>query len=141
MSRTTWRKAFMPTPATGPKTWKAALAHSLRKWRGLTWANLAKHGLTPETVAEMDADNCALCQRASKANDSNGYLVPGEDCEGCPLYGSRNKVKCWKETWGELNRRDVAPYHAWTYHGDARPMIDALEAAQAWLKAQGRTDV
>ena len=46
MSLKTWKKEFYPKEAIDAiKTELMATKHSLRKWRGLTKANLKKHGL------------------------------------------------------------------------------------------------
>lgn len=122
MSIKTWKAMFMPTPATAPRTARQALAHSLRKWRGLTWENLAKHGLTPTTVTRPTADDCALCEMF-------------HNCSGCPLFESRSRVQCdTKKTY-----EPVSPYYAFIDYGDARPMIDALVQAKTWLLTQNTT--
>jgi hypothetical protein len=88
MSLATWKKEFYPK-AAGNVSQKSALAHSLRKWRGLTKVNLKKHGLVmdyeclsdgkPETPCIIiDDSSCALCQCFY-------YALAGEPCATCPI--------------------------------------------------------
>lgn len=144
MSIKTWKAMFMPTPATAPRTARQALAHSLRKWRGLTWENLAKHGLKPTTVTMPTADDCALCEmflclpKGADAPDKGAILDALDNCSGCPLFESRSRVRCdTKNTY-----EPVSPYYAFIDYGDARPMIAALVRAKTWLEIvpEGRKD-
>ena len=70
MSIETWKKEFYPTSASKCSK-KKALAHSLRKWMGLTAKNMKKHGLTKRImcyditdaceVFSINSESCALC--------------------------------------------------------------------------------
>lgn len=117
MSLATWTAEFYPVPADQVPA-EEAVAHSLRKWRGLTKENLERHGgeinlcdakFGTERIA-IDVSTCALCIH---------YYNDGS-CWKCPLKRLLGK-KCFRR--GE-------PYHKWGCTGDPLPMIRALEACE-----------
>ena len=129
MSIKTWLTEFYPIDA-----WEAVkrgddpVAHSLRKWRGLTDDNLAKHNLTHglfgsltdpatgHTVFSVDDTTCALC--AAHLDQDTGR------CSGCPLYALRDSLPC------DASSDDgLSPYARYTIAGDPGPMIALLEQA------------
>lgn len=124
MSLKTWRAEFYPTAASKCSK-KDAVAHSLRKWQGLTKTNLKKHGLVTDGSAVHDTGlatfyvddrSCALCSH---------YYVDYryvDECEGCPLL-AHNGVPCFSQ-----NARGKNLYYAFLQHKDAKPMIRALKA-------------
>ena len=126
MSLKTWKKEFYPTSAGTPSTDREAVLHSLRKWKGLTPANLKKHkvsitdddDLTDSTweVFLIGAETCALCE-------SHYYLRSQDDsrptCPTCPLQIALD-MKC--------DQAKSGPFMEWCYHGrNPKPMIKALE--------------
>lgn len=129
MSFETWMDEFYPVDAVDvPKN--EAVAHSLRKWRGLTQENLEKHGVTLDgrVVREpythdlmrslwIDGYSCALCIYY--------HPVPGE-CSSCPLYQYLG-YSC--DTYDYPENR-IGPYAQWSggRFSDPLPMIEALEA-------------
>ncbi|MEE9366040.1 MAG: hypothetical protein V3W44_05060 [Dehalococcoidales bacterium] len=118
MSLETWKKEFYPTLASRCSKGRA-VAHSLRKWRGMLNKNLKRHGLKRENCVVIDgaqrfyfiidSGSCALCKH---------YIDVGR-CRECPL--------------SEISGRDCGdargPYERWMKTGNAKPMIKALEKA------------
>jgi len=130
MSLATWKAEFYLVPASKVKK-AEALAHSLRKWQGLTKTALKRHGLIRESCGIFgedrsfyaNSDTCALCHFwISEAGFSGG-------CMACPLAIVRGGVRCDREMAGE----ELAPWNAFEENGDARPMISWLKKA---IKAQ-----
>ena len=127
MSLATWKAEFYPIPASRVSK-KNALAHSLRKWQGLTKAALKRHGLIRDDYGifgedrgfYVDSDTCALCH----------FWISDVGCIACPLAIVRSGVRCDSEMAGEK----LAPWEAFAETGDARPMISWLKRA---IKAQG----
>src|SRR3990167_2262375 len=86
MSLATWKRVYYPVPASkAASSDREAVAHSLRKWRGLRKAALQRHKVTRFGAVVIDASagsltindrTCALCQR---------YVVRQGYCSGCPL--------------------------------------------------------
>jgi len=130
MSIKTWKKEFYPTSADRVSK-KKAVAHSLRKWEGLTKTNLKKHGVEVNRthVRELDdedffngsieigAESCALCVKYLDCswNPENGC---GEsECATCPLY----------EYLGHRCDESDMPYNVWYYTQNPRKMISALK--------------
>ena len=100
------------------------MEHSLRKWEGLRYENLNRHGLeaysrsineSAETAKylEIDDGTCALCQM-------------GVGCSPCPLYKARGGSACDRRRFGEVK----APWYAWTDNRDPEPMIFWLTKAK-----------
>jgi hypothetical protein len=132
MSLATWKAEFYPIPARRVSK-KNALAHSLRKWQGLTKAALRRHGITRNGYQisgeggrlDIDSGTCALCGHFLK-------YEPGDyECANCPLAIVRGGMRCDHEMAFE----ESAPWCAFSEDGDARPMISWLKKA---IKAQER---
>lgn len=131
MSLKTWKAEFCPVPASKVGK-KDAVAHSLRKWKGLTERNLKKHGVEYDldrraVIGEdgsfpISADTCALCEVYFLFG--KGIVAPGvrrcaeEPCSACPLCKSL----------GEACDAEGMPYYEFVDDGDPNPMIKALEA-------------
>lgn len=144
MSKDTWRAEFFPTDASTARnmTNLEAVRHSLRKWRGLTPDNLKAHGLRvsangsimdgPQSVLGIDDTTCSLCVKHFAVY---GMLTAKERCRSCPLARARSGYPCDKTTRKETDL--MSPWRVWMVHEDPRPMIGALEKAEATLvKAQ-----
>lgn len=140
MSLKTWKRAFYPKDAADT-TPAEAVAHSLRKWEGLTAANRRKHGVTVEGVMgelveadgdpadglPIDSETCALCVH---------YYEPSRNillCRGCPLAIARGGVPCTELGDGE----DTSPWGEWVDSRNTGPMLRWLrKARRAELKAK-----
>lgn len=133
MSLESWKREFYPVPAPRAKEWKAA-AHSLRKWIGLSRANLKRHGLEKADGSHMikqrggglmmhGTETCALCCQYDDGTEENS-------CGPCPLYAALDNDKCA----GDKN--DV--YGKWLHRGHAGPMIRALRKAVKIEAARGK---
>lgn len=124
MSKETWLEEYYPVPASAAEAQtndRAAIEHSLHKWRGLRPDVLEAHNLYPRTsrliadacdgrdVIEVDGSSCALCEMHIQ-----------NECKGCPLYDEKTNSRCDSEG---------REYRNWLYHKDPEPMIAALEAA------------
>ena len=136
MTIETWRLEFYPTEACHAiGTELEAARHSLRKWQGMTEANLTKHGLrrarhelmpndplqSGKALSQIGNRDCALCERH-----------PGNCC-GCALYEARGDVFCDRTTPDET----VSPWHD-TYNPGDTPilrMVKELEAAVDYAEA------
>ena len=122
MTIKTWKEEFYPKAPTKGMSKKAAIEHSLKKWRGLTRRNLKKHWIYPEFSFSWDclkdddefqfhinSSTCALCKK---------YIGEfGEECTECPLF----------QLLGNRCDGGMAPYNTWINKGDPKPMIKALE--------------
>lgn len=117
MSLATWKRHYYPKPADETDE-SEAVAHSLKKWRGLLPAVLEKHELKhvgcvvrdkASNVFDVDADSCALCI----------HHFAG-DCRDCPLYAALGNNPCYES--GQ-------PYLTFKRTGDPEPMIAALKKA------------
>ena len=129
MSAKSWLKKFYPIPAN--KTRKSeALDHSILKWRGLQDSHLQKHGLYRDyqTVRDLNADaevlkvnarTCALCVHFFGQTTA-------KHCTKCPLFISRNGVKC--DDYDSL--KDQFSIYADFLCGDPKPMLAALKKAK-----------
>lgn len=134
MSLQSWKKEFYPVSASRVAD-KDALAHSLRKWQGLTRAALRKHKLVrcgdsigekePDEYFPIDSSTCALCEAFHEE-------LPGEairSCGSCPLVGLSEQEEggsgCTKE------------YLAWSDNHRLAPMLALLRKA---MRAQAKKD-
>jgi len=132
MSLQSWKKEFYPVSASRVAD-KDALAHSLRKWQGLTRAALRKHKISRfgYTIGEeelneyfpIDSSTCALCEAFYEE-------LPGEaSCGSCPLVGLSEQEEgdsgCTKE------------YLAWFANHRLAPMLALLRKA---MRAQAKKD-
>lgn len=96
MSLKTWKAEFYPIDAKDVPA-EQAIAHSLRKWEGLTAENLEKHALTRnESInaisdgtlsLRIDAECCALCSHHFDEDNEEGF------CPTCPL-SEYNEQRC-----------------------------------------------
>ena len=126
-----WKKEFYPIPAEETKP-EEALAHSLRKWEGLSVANRKRFGLTAdghdladseENLFCIDASSCALCHHFYDSR-----VWPEEDsCKECPLAIARGGVPCTDETPTER----LSPFQRWTNGENSQPMMRQLRKALA----------
>lgn len=127
MSLASWIEEFYPTEADQVPD-SEAIAHSLRKWKGLRFANLAKHDGEKDGVVisfsdghfMIDLDSCALCQCFL-----NEGLHGNAACEDCPLAVVRRGTPCDDLMDGE----STSPFLHWIDCGDPKPMIKWLELA------------
>lgn len=124
MTLKSWCKEFMPKMPTKRLTKLQAIEHSLRKWKGLTKANLKKHDLSREhywiedgekdSLLDIDADTCALCV---KYYDDKADTFR-DACLACPLFRTLGKP---------CDHLKSSPYAIWKDTGNPNPMIRALE--------------
>lgn len=138
MSLQTWKAEFYPVSAQSDVARADPVAHSLRKWRGLTPENLARHGvwrvgscaIGDDTVTmAIDETTCSLCVWYGEHDELCRY-----SCRLCTLYATRGCF-CYMPRADE----GLSPWRAWTHNGDPLPMIQALEAAQEMERgANGR---
>lgn len=122
MSIKTWKKEFYPVSAQSVSK-KNSIAHSLRKWQGLTKANIKKHDLIRDGAClessdgfnyfSVDSDSCALCQKYIDHNRADDI-----SCFECPLYDLLGK---------SCDQGNKSPYVIWWDTGNALPMINALK--------------
>jgi len=135
MSLKTWLVKYYPSPATREMTWLQAVEHSIVKWQGLSQAVLARHGLRQSTCVlvddaadetfEVSSDSCALCHKTDVAST---YEVGSDSCKGCPLYEVRGNVACAAPI-----ADDSAPYQAWVFGNDSKPMLKWLRRTRKML--------
>lgn len=128
MSLASWKKEYYPTPASSIKTDSGAVAHSIRKWKGLSKQAMKKHGIEwgaayatvhePDNVSryfEISEKSCALC-----------VLHPV--CVGCPLAAVRRGYAC-----DSLRPEEYLP--PWQRRMESvRPMLTWLNRAAKMLK-------
>lgn len=132
MSLESWKAEFYPVEASAVPA-DQAVAHSLRKWEGLTQANLlahevecdlygvidikplARHGRVP-----IDSQSCALCHRFYDESLSDSA------CSYCPLSKARD-CACDERKAGE----EQSPFGAWGHDQNPAPMIFWLKKAQS----------
>lgn len=126
MRRKTWKAEFYPVPADeATASDHEAIAHSLRKWRGMRSAVLKRHSVSKrEAFAFQTEGSCALCIRH---HDYESDLDNPGRCRGCPLYESGD---------GCLDG-DNTPYAKAAVDGDPEPLIEALEVALINVKEAG----
>lgn len=131
MSLKAWKKEFYSTPADKVSK-KNAVAHSLKKWQGLTKANLKKHGVRHDIddcgieadkyTLSIDCGTCALCKH---------HYDDLTQCATCPLAIVRGKVRCDSITDSEA----ISPFSCWRSDFNPAPMIRWLKKA---LKAESK---
>jgi len=123
MSIQTWKKEFYSSSAKSTSK-KNSIAHSLRKWQGLTKANIKKHDLikdgaclesSDESIAyfSVDSDSCALCEKYM-----DHFRADDNPCFLCPLYNLLGKA---------CDKGNSSPYVIWWDTCNAKPMINALK--------------
>ena len=121
MTVKTWKEEFYPIPADqATDTELEAIEHSLRKWRGLTKENRAKHGLTLNdfvaynscSLIVINGSTCSLCKR---------HTVPLSfltECSQCSITAI---------TGTPCDKSGGSPWSMWRFQNDPRPMISVLE--------------
>lgn len=153
MSLETWKAEFYPTPAEDTAK-EDAIAHSLRKWQGLTPENLKKHGVIHEPFAgvidesdfsagkpiymyseavPIDSGTCALCHHHYNSGDEESWedddFDEEDSCGVCPLKEARGGVSC------DCTRDDeqTSPWNSFSHPGNTgsnpKPMIFWLQKA------------
>ena len=132
MSLATWKEEFYSQPA-GDVGVTDAVAHSLKKWRGLAVEHLSRHDVRRATFGSIEGvderfsinvETCALCQHYwEDVDDYDG----SHDCGGCPLAIARGGIPCDDEREDET----TSPYQTWVDSGNPKPMIVWLEKAQS----------
>lgn len=125
MSIETWKKEFYPVSAKefvdGEVRPSEIVAHSLRKWEGLSAYSLDKHALNKAgayiydgcQVIDQGGSSCSLCQAFYREHS----------CVGCPLYEM-------------LDRNCDSEYQAWVHTGDTRPMIYVIQRTYDMVSAK-----
>lgn len=121
----TWKKEFY-SAIKGVKKGIPAIEHSIKKWKGLSKENLAKHGLTLSPmhyfICKLDeanswdadeklsvgCDNCALCRTSKYADGS--FMK----CAVCPIQ-IHNGISCH------------SAFTKWMTTGNVKPMLKLLE--------------
>lgn len=122
------KEFYSTTPSKRMSTLKA-IEHSLKKWKGLTKANLKKHNIihndnsyilidTNESFYIMD-DTCSLCIKFRSIYFSTQI---NHECKKCPLYKINNKA-CYE------NIDNVYPYSEFLKNSNPIPMINLLKKA------------
>lgn len=146
MSMETWKKEFYPIDASKTSE-NGALAHSLRKWKGLTRASLKKHGLVKgsdylnyivfqkdqineytcgvDGVDGVDSDNYEFKVTDETCALCHHYRIDDLDCGKCPLLLANNNKPCDESM--RYNRS--SPYESFLEHDNPKPMIRLLEKA------------
>lgn len=125
MSLETWKAEFYPIEAKDVPI-EQAIAHSLKKWEGLTAENLEKHaliGAEGTTISDgtlslrIDSECCALCVHYLDNEDE-------KQCPKCPL-SLYNGGRC-----DNMNEDNVNLY----FEGLCNPLI-MITALKETLKA------
>ncbi len=126
MSKETWLAEHYPIPAKHVLA-KDALAHSIRKWEGLTRRELAHHGLEQPPIS-VDGGTCALCHHFYETEAD-------EDCDDCPIV----EYQGFPCTMSSRSNDEDSPYAKWKSRGNPVPMISLLwrtaEAVEADLSS------
>jgi hypothetical protein len=137
MSLDTWKQEFYPVAAVEcPGNVVDAIAHSIRKWTGLTKENLERHGLR-----KVSADGIGEGDEPSVSDGTKFYtcsfscaLCVHFSCAACPLAQARGgdgdgrgHVPC------DSPRSDesliLTPWRSWTDKADPQPMLTWLRKA------------
>ena len=128
MSKETWLAEHYPIPAKHVLA-KDALAHSIKKWEGLTRRELAHHGLEQPPIS-VDGGTCALCHHFYETEAD-------EDCDDCPIV----EYQGFPCTMSSRSNDEDSPYAKWKSRGNPVPMISLLwrtaEAVEADLSSLG----
>ena len=127
MSKETWLAEHYAIPAKHVLA-KDALAHSIRKWEGLTRRELAHHGLEQPPI-RIDSMTCALCYHFYEGEGGE------DDCTGCPIV----EYQGFPCTMSSRSNDEDSPYAKWKSRGNPVPMISLLwrtaEAVEADLSS------
>lgn len=142
MSIASWKAEFYPVPVQELKeieklSNEELIQHSLKKWRGATKDNLAKHGLMKIPgkgfiayyfghklqYFSFGANSCSLCKVYSMQDKRN---YDEEECINCPL-----------SQLGDCCLYEGSSYFKFIISNDPKPMIKLLERA---LKKEEQTN-
>ena len=125
MSLKTWKEEFYPVDAGSPEaqvSTRAAVEHSLRKWRGLRPEALLKHEVRLEGPYNKEVVGYVDCRRESQViSGFSCALCLKFHCDDCPLVGVSglacdDKGSAWDAYIGQA---------------EPEPMIAQLEQALA----------
>jgi len=137
-----WLQTFYPISANEAAAGSAleAVRHSLQKWRGLSADNMAKYHVqlrggmlvvdadASEVLIAIASDTCSLCVKYYNVHARSGKT----GCETCPIFFAHDRA---------CDDRDLGEWQAWSRTKDPLPMIEVLEATEAYLMSQGNTSV
>ena len=134
MSLETWKHQYLHLSVEQTKPGEA-VAHSLKKWKGLRSANLEAHGMVKTVdgdIEERSGRQRELCISASSCSLCH-HFYNDHSCKACPLALSRDGTSCVEATSDESE----SPWDAWDKgKNNPEPMIAALKKAKKWEKAQ-----
>lgn len=122
MSKETWLAEHYPLPAKLVPA-KDAVAHSIRKWEGLTRRELAHHGLEQPPIV-VDGSTCALCYHFYEHETA-------EDCTDCPIV----EYQGFPCTMSSRTDEAQSPYWKWKADRNPIPMISLLWRTAEAVKA------
>lgn len=130
-----WKDKYYPIPAKKVPL-EQALDHSIQKWEGLQLNVLKEYELKQVRyhicgiggTTTINGDTCALCFHHTQLEDDI-------DCSTCPLAISRNGYPCDER----MPNEEISPYHAFTEHENAKPMLDALKLAKRMQENQNES--
>lgn len=128
-----WEEAHYPIEAeeAAQGSWKEALEHSLRKWKGYRPRALAKRGLckaergnirvrgSGDLVHMGDSSTCALCIKSYRKEYD--YI----DCDFCPLETYLDTQQGLRALQGREGC--AVPYEKFIREGNPEVMISALK--------------
>lgn len=133
MSFESWEEEFYPVPAAKSERGEDAIRNSLRKWEGLTKANLEKHGLIHKRGSIFDSEgnlclaidsgSCSLCYH-HLLEDDLGDTGP---CDTCPLT-KVNGQPCTEFQADDPNDQ-CSPYGYFITRSNPHPMISLIKEA------------
>ena len=139
MSLETWKKEFYPVEADSPEAQasaRAAIEHSLRKWRGLRPEALLKHEVRLEGPYNKEVvDDCADAEDESQfiSSRSCALCIRFDDadgnCDGCPIVKVSGMACDLKDE--DERGPDASAWEMYIYYADPEPMIAQLEKALA----------
>lgn len=84
MSIDTWKKEFYPTDAETTSI-VGAVAHSIRKWRGIYSSNLRKHSLHKGYMFITDSGGKSFCLDSTTCSLCHHYYIR-TGCKKCPIF-------------------------------------------------------
>lgn len=125
MSLGSWKDEFYPVDADEvPES--DALAHSLKKWRGMTDEHLVAHSVWANYTEGHLTDD-------GEDFDGDVFMILDETCALCFHFQHGGKIRCEKCPLRVASGHPCdfveEPYSVWRSSGDPKPMIAALEAA------------
>ena len=138
MSIETWKKEFYPVPAHRRMTDGQAVAHSLKKWSGLTKKNLDKHKLMiaeSYITSSIIEDSGLFSKSLEIASRTCALCLKGPCSMKCPLHRHLgHPCDSGFGTKRSSSRLEGRPYSVWILIGNAEPMIKALKGTMKMLK-------